>query len=132
MPGVATEPGPIVIVIPPPYSVLICHVAWPKRCGGRPRPGISAHPSTVAAAPPSQGWTVTKQPEPIDTRPGSLTIVTSDAASAASTALPPASLTWRPPSAAASLGAATATARDVMNADAIAWARADYHVDRGE
>jgi hypothetical protein len=70
---------------------------------------MSIHPSTVTGSDPSCGCTVTNPPELSDTRPTSLTIVTRAAASAASTALPPARTTSAPASAAASLGAARAT-----------------------
>ncbi len=70
---------------------------------------MSIQPSTVYGALPSVGATVTKPPELSETMPTSLTIVTSAAARAASTALPPARTTCSPASAAASLGAAMAT-----------------------
>ena len=70
---------------------------------------MSIQPSTVYGTEPSAGWTVTKPPELNETIPTSLTIVTSAAASAASTALPPALATWSPASAAATFGAAMAT-----------------------
>ncbi len=70
---------------------------------------MSIQPSTVYGVLPSAGCTVTKPPELSETMPTSLTIVTRAAASAASTALPPARATCSPASAAASLGAASAT-----------------------
>ena len=104
----------MVMSTPPPYSVEMSQVPPP---GGRSRPGMSIQPSTVYGALPSAGWTVTKPPELSETMPTSLTIVTSAAARAASTALPPARATCSPASAAASLGAAIATSgmREVSN-----------------
>ena len=101
----ATDPGPMVIATPPPYSVSTSQVA---PSASRPWPGMSIQPSTVYAAAPG-GWTVTKPPELSETSPTSLTMATSAAAIAASTALPPARATCSPASAAASLGAAIAT-----------------------
>ncbi len=57
-PGVATDPGPIVIRVPPAYGVNTSQRPWPNSSGGSPRPGISAHPSTVTGAP-SAGSRVT-------------------------------------------------------------------------
>ena len=71
---------------------------------------MSIQPSTVYAGPPSAGCTVTNPPELSDTIPTSLTMATRAAASAASTALPPAGATCSAASAAASFGAATARA----------------------
>ena len=70
---------------------------------------MSIQPSTVTGADPSDGCTVTNPPELSDTSPTSLTIVTSAADSAASTALPPERASRSPASAAATLGAAMAT-----------------------
>ena len=84
------------------------HVEPGASVGARPRPGMSIHPSTVYAGRSPPGCTVTKPPELSETIPTSLTIATSAAARAASTALPPASATCSAASAAASFGAATA------------------------
>src|SRR5689334_16630137 len=97
------------MLVPPAYSAL-CSSRVPRRNadGGSPRPGISTYPSTVTAGSPG-GATVTKAPPPIETTPGSVTQVTSMAARAASTALPPSAPTLAPACAARRLGAATTT-----------------------
>jgi hypothetical protein len=80
----------------------------PSRSAGAPRPGISTLPSTVTGGAPSAGCTVTNAPPSGAQMPGSHTIATRTAASAASTALPPLSPSRTAASAASRLLAATA------------------------
>src|SRR4051812_8095150 len=81
----------------------------PTRSRGSPRPGIATLPSTVTGGEPSAGAIVTKAPPAGEQIPGSHTIATRTAASAASTALPPVATACTPAAAASALLAATAT-----------------------
>src|SRR6478609_2775382 len=79
----------------------------PNRSAGSPRPGISTLASMTSGSP-SCGQTATNPPPSGETTPGSVHIATSIAATAASTAVPPASTTSRPARTAREFGAATA------------------------
>ena len=96
VPGVATEPGPIHSRSPPPYAVSTSVRPVPNRSAGSPRPGISTLPSMVTGGLPSAGSMVTNAPPARLTTPGSVTVATSVAARAASTALPPAAAEVEP------------------------------------
>ena len=103
----ATEPWPAYTVRPPPYVVWISRTPAPKRSRGSPRPGISTFPSTTTGDP-SAGQMLTNAPPSGLTTPGSVTVATSMAAIAASTAEPPAWMRSIPAWAARGLVAATA------------------------
>ncbi len=106
-PGVPTEPGPIVVETPPPYSIQMSIRPPPRRSPGRPRPGISTWPSIRIGAS-SGGQIITKAPPPNELTPGSVTAETSAPASAASTAFPPTFESRAPASAASAQLDATA------------------------